>query len=60
MNLIGWVITLLMRLLFLVVGGLVTLSLMLVVICLEFVDAGTLFFLTFIEFHCHFSSSCQS
>ena len=37
-----------MRLLTLVVGGLVMLSLMRVVICLGFVDDGTLLLLTFI------------
>ena len=39
----GWVMTLLMRLLILVVGGSVLLSLMLVGTCLGFVLAGTLF-----------------
>ena len=39
-----------MRLLTLVVGGLVMLSSMLVVICLGSVVAGTLLFLTFIDF----------
>ena len=45
----GWVREL-DRLLTLVVGGLVMLSLMLVVICLGSVVAGTLLFLTFIDF----------
>ena len=47
---ISWVMTLLMRLLILDVGGLVLLSLMLVVTCLGFVVVGTLSFLTFIVF----------
>ena len=46
---IGWVMTLLIRLLILVDGGSVLLSLMLVVTCLGFVVAGTLLFLTFID-----------
>ena len=49
-NLTGWVTTLLMRLLTLVVGGLVMLSLMHVVICLGLVDVGILSFLIFIGF----------
>ena len=50
----GWVTTLLMRLLTLVVGELVMLSLMLVVICLGVVVAGTLLFLIFIDFSLSF------
>ena len=46
----GWVMTLLMRLLILVVGGSVLPSLMLVVTCLGFVVAGTLSSLIFIAF----------
>ena len=49
---VGCVTMLLMRLLTLVVGGLVMLSLMRVVVCLGFVVAGIL--------HCHFSCCCQS
>ena len=49
-RLTGLVMTLLMRLLTLVVGELVMQSLMLVVICLGSVGAGTLFFLIFIDF----------
>ena len=59
-SLTGWVTMLLMRLLTLVEGGLVMLSLMRVVTFLESVVVGTLFFLTFIGFHCHFSSFGQS
>ena len=47
---IGWVMTLLMRLLILDVEGSVLLSLMLVVTCLGFVVTGTLSFWTFIDF----------
>ena len=47
-RLTGWVITLLMRLLILGVGGSLLLSLMLVVTCLGSVVAGTLLFLIFI------------
>ena len=57
-KLTGLVTTLLMRLLTLVVGGLVMLSLMRVVICLGFVVAGTLLFLTFIEFSLPFLGRC--
>ena len=57
---ISWVMTLLMRLLSLDVGGSVLLSLMLVVTYLEFVVVGTLSFLTFIVFHCYFSCCGQS
>ena len=47
---ISWVMTPLMRLLIMYVGGSVLLSLMLVETCLEFVAAGTLLFLIFIDF----------
>ena len=47
---IGWVMTLLMRLLILDEEGSVLLSLMLVVTCLGVVVSGTLSFLTFIDF----------
>ena len=53
-RLTGLVMTLLMRLLTLVVGELVMQSLMLVVICLGSVVAGTLSFLTFIDFSLRF------
>ena len=53
-GLINWVMMLLMRLLTSVVGELAILSLTLGVISLGSVGAGTLFFLTFIDFHCYF------